>query len=87
MENKRSDELNFVGQAVTVIGIIAIAAGIIGIAAESFDMAVAGSAIAGGLIVAVFGEILKGISVIVKASETYLSGRINPDQDPEDKHK
>lgn len=83
MDNKRSEELNIVGQVVMVIGLVAVAAGIIGIAAESIDTAIAGSAIAGGLVVAVFGEILKGLSVIVRASETFISER--KDQDPDQK--
>lgn len=73
MDTRRSEELNLCGQIVAVLGLVAAGIGIIGMAADAVDMKIAGSAIGAGIILFIIGEVLKGLSTIVKASEAYLS--------------
>lgn len=73
MDTRRSEELNLCGQIVAVLGLVAAGIGIIGMAADAVDMKIAGAAIGAGIIIFVIGEVLKGLSTIVKASEFYLS--------------
>jgi hypothetical protein len=73
MDTRRSEELNLCGQIVAVLGLVASGIGIIGMAADAVDMKIAGAAIGAGIILFVIGEVLKGLSTIVKASEFYLS--------------
>ena len=73
MDTRRSEELNLCGQIVAVLGLVAAGIGIIGMAADAVDMKIAGAAIGAGIILFVIGEVLKGLSTIVRASEFYLS--------------
>ena len=73
MDTRRSEELNLCGQIVAVLGLVAAGIGIIGMAADAVDMKIAGAAIGAGIILFIIGEVLKGLSTIVKASEFYLS--------------
>lgn len=73
MDTRRSEELNLCGQIVAVLGLVAAGIGIIVMAADAVDIKIAGAAIGAGIILFVIGEVLKGLSTIVKASELYLS--------------
>ena len=84
MDTRRSEELNLCGQIVAVLGLVAAGIGIIGMAADAVDMKIAGAAIGAGIIFFIIGEVLKGLSTIVKASEAYLSKMEVPENQSKD---